>query len=149
MTKVNPVPEGFATITPFLVIDEALDFIRFLNNAFDAKVIYMMKSDDGKVRHSTIRIGDSNIMISSGNPEFSSQNAMLHLYVGDTDALYKKAVEAGANSIREPEDQFYGDRSAGVKDDWGNTWWIATQVEKVSDEEMKRREKVFREEQAS
>lgn len=142
---VQPVPEGYHTITPFLLADNAAKLIEFIKDAFDGEVEYMMQSDDGKVRHSTVRIGDSLVMISDGTEQYQAMPCMLHLYVEDVDSTYQQAIEAGGTSLREPADQFYGDRSAGVKDDWGNQWWIATHVEDVSDEDMRKREKGLRE----
>lgn len=145
--SVQPIPEGYHTVTPFLLTNNATDLIEFIKKAFDGEIDYMMKSDDGKVRHSTVRIGDSLVMISDGTDQYESRPGMLHLYVEDVDAVYEQAIRAGATSLREPADQFYGDRSAGVEDDWGNQWWLATHIEDVSDKEMKKREKEYREKQ--
>lgn len=89
--------------------------------------------------HAELRLGDSVIMLSDASPEFPARSAMIHIYVPDTDAAYRRAVAAGAKPIREPADQFYGDRSAGVEDAFGNYWWIATHVEDIPPEEMERR----------
>lgn len=145
--SVQPIPEGFHTVTPYILADDATGLIEFIKVAFDGEVEYMMKSDDGKIRHSTVRIGNSPIMISSGNEEYTPMPCMLHLYVKDVDSIYKQAVNAGGQSLREPTDEFYGDRSAGIKDNWGNQWWLATHIEDVSDEEMKEREEELRENQ--
>ena len=136
---VEPVPEGFHTVTPFLLADDAASLMTFIEKAFGGEVTYVTKSDDGLVRHATVRIGDSQIMIADGTEAYKSMPCMLHLYVPDVDALYRQALSAGARSIREPEDQFYGDRSAGVEDAWHNQWWIATHMEDVNDKEMKKR----------
>lgn len=145
--SVQPIPEGFHTITPYILAKDAPGLIEFIREGLGGKVEYMMKSDDGEIRHSTVRIGDSPVMISSGNEEYKPMPCMLHLYVEDVDAIYEQAVAAGGESLREPSDEFYGDRSAGVADDWGNQWWIATHIEDVSDEEMKKREEEIREKQ--
>jgi PhnB protein len=84
-------------------------------------------------------------MISHGTELYGSGAAMLHLYVENSDAVYQQALKAGGISLREPVNEFYGDRSAGVKDKWGNQWWIATHIEDVGDEEIRKREKEFRE----
>jgi PhnB protein len=141
---VKPIPEGFHTVTPFLLADDAAELIEFIENAFDGKIKYLMKSDDGMVRHSEMIIGNSIIMISNGTELYKSMPSMLHLYVEDVDSVYKNAINAGAESLREPTNEFYGDRSAGVKDKWNNQWWIATHIEDVNDEEMKKREEEFR-----
>lgn len=142
--SVQPIPEGFHTVTPYLLVEDAIGLIEFIKEGLGGKVENMMKSDDGKVRHSTVRIGDSPVMISSGNEEHKPRPCMLHLYVKDVDSVYEQAINAGGRSLREPTDEFYGDRSAGVADDWGNQWWIATHIEDVSDEEMEKRVKKMR-----
>ena len=134
----NPIPEGYRTVTPFLHVAEAAKLIDFLQQAFAAKVVYRMDAPDGSVKHAEVKIGDSMVMIGQA-PEGQNMPSMLYLYVPDTDALYISAIAAGATSIREPADQFYGDRSGGVRDFCGNQWWIGTHIEDVSSEEMKRR----------
>ena len=143
---VEPIPEGFHTVTPFLLADDAAALMTFIEKAFGGEVMHVTKSGDGLIRHATIRIGDSHIMLADGTESYKSAPAMLHLYVQDVDEWYHQALSAGARSIREPEDQFYGDRSAGVEDAWHNQWWMATHIEDVSDKEMKKREEGFRKE---
>ena len=138
---VKPVPEGFHTVVPYLTVDDAGALINFIEEAFDAKVTYCMKDDDGTVRHAEAKIGDSMIMIGQARDEWKSRPGMLCLYVPDCDALYKKALDAGAKVVREMADQPYGDRSGGVEDSQGNHWWISTHVEDVSPEELERRMK--------
>ncbi len=134
--KPNPIPEGHHTVTPFLRVKDAAKLIEFLKPAFGAVVTFSMNGPGGSVMHAEVRIGDSMIMIGQSEDALRS---MIHLYVPDTDAVYKSALAAGATSIREPADQFYGDRSAGVKDFCGNEWWMATHIEDVSQQEMERR----------
>lgn len=134
----NPVPPGYATVTPYLCVADAGKLIEFLKQAFAAELIFRMDRPDGAVAHAEVKIGDSKVMIGQPEPGQETQ-AMLHLYVPDTDAVYARAMAAGATSIREPADQFYGDRSGGVRDISGNQWWIATHVEDVAPEEMERR----------
>jgi PhnB protein len=134
----NPVPPGYATVTPFLCVADAATLIEFLKQAFAAEVTFRMDRPDGAVAHAEVKIGDSKVMIGQPAPGQETQ-AMLHLYVPDTDAVYARAIAAGATSIREPADQFYGDRSGGVRDISGNQWWIATHIEDVAPEEMERR----------
>ena len=140
---VRAIPEGFHSVTPFLVVDEASKLISFTKKAFDGKMTSIFNMDDGKVMHATVRIGDSEIMIADSMDQFPAGVAKLYLYVEDVDATYKQATNAGGESLREPTDEFYGDRSAGVKDAWGNEWWIATHIEDVGAEEMKKRQKEF------
>jgi PhnB protein len=134
----NPVPPGYATVTPYLCVADAAKLIEFLKQAFDAQLIFKMDGPGGRIMHAEMTLGDSRVML--GQPEPGKEtHAMIHLYMPDTDATYKRALAAGATSEREPANQFYGDRSAGVRDQFGNQWYIATHVEDVSEEEMKRR----------
>ncbi|HEY6437194.1 MAG TPA: VOC family protein [Ignavibacteriaceae bacterium] len=142
--KVKPIPAGFHTITPFLVVDNASGFIKFLKKAFHAQLNYLMEADDGLIRHAELKIGDSILMVSSATEIYKPMPGMFNLYVEDCDQVYEQAKKAGGESIAEPANQFYGDRSAGIKDSWGNQWWIATHVEDVSNEEIKRREAELR-----
>jgi len=144
----NPIPEGLHSITPTLMVNGAEKFIEFLKNAFGGERTSIWKGEDNKVMHATVEIGDSTIMIGDAKEEFKPTQSMLQLYVEDVDAQYKQALKAGAQSIREPKDEFYGDRSSGVKDPWGNQWWIATRMEDLSEDEMKRRHKEFTKEHA-
>jgi PhnB protein len=133
------IPEGFHTVTPYLIVDGAERFIEFTKSTFDAKVTYIMKQDNGRVRHATVQIGDSSLMLSDSMEGMEVNQTMLFLYVKDVDAVFTRATEAGARSIREPLDEFYGDRAGAVKDEWNNTWWIATHQEDVSPAELERR----------
>ena len=134
----NPVPAGYATVTPYLCVADAAKLIEFLKQAFDAQLLFKMDGPGGRIMHAEMTIGDSRIMLAQ--PESGKEtHAMLHLYMPDTDAVYKRALAAGATSVREPADQFYGDRSAGVRDQFGYHWYIATHIEDVSEEEMGRR----------
>jgi PhnB protein len=112
--------------------------IEFLKQAFDAKLNMKMDGPGGRIMHAEMTIGDSRIMLGQPAPGQETR-AMIHLYMPDADAFYARALAAGATSIREPADQFYGDRSAGVRDEFGNQWYIATHVEDLSQEEIERR----------
>ncbi len=138
---VNAIPEGFHTITPFIVVERASELIEFIEQSFDGETTSIMKTDDNKIMHATVRIGDSQLMITDATEQYKAGSSKLYLYVEGVDAAYKNAINAGGTSLREPTDEFYGDRSSGVKDAWGNEWWIATHVEDVSPEEMKKRQK--------
>ena len=143
---VKHIPEGLHTVTPFLIVNEAEKFIEFVKKAFNAELTFVWKGDDQKIVHATVKIGDSIIMLSDAMDEFKPMPSMLQLYVEDVDAQYNQALKAGGQSLREPSDQFYGDRSSGIKDSWGNQWWISTHIEDVSEEEMRHREEEFRKE---
>ncbi len=139
--KVNPVPEGHHTICPYIVTSDVASLIEFTKRAFGATELHVSKRDDGSVMHAEIKIGDSIIMMGQAPDETKKFPAMLHIYMPDVDTVYRRAIEAGAKSIREPADQFYGDRSGGVDDKFGNQWWISTHIEDVSSEEIDRRAK--------
>ena len=135
---VKPIPEGYSSVTPYLEVRGANELVAFLENAFGAAARGdIMREPNGNVGHAELMIGDSVVMVGEA-PEEPAQ-AMLHLYVEDCDAVYKKALEVGGESISEPTDQFYGDRTAGVRDPSGNQWYISTHVEDVPSDEMQRR----------
>ncbi len=136
---VQPVPEGFHTITPYLIVEGATKLIEFIKAAFDAQEMHLMKLPDGSVMHGTYQVGDSMVMVSDARDDFKALPCMLYLYVPDVDATYQQAIKAGATSLHEPQDEFYGDRSAGVVDPCGIQWWMATHVEDVPPDEMEKR----------
>ena len=138
---VKPIPDGYNTVTPYLVVENASAVLEFVKKAFGANERMVMRGPDNTIGHAEVTIGDSTIMIADAGGENAPMPGMIHLYVEDCDAAYERALEAGATSIRKPEDQFYGDRSAGVRDQAGNLWWMATHLEDVSQEEMARRSK--------
>jgi uncharacterized glyoxalase superfamily protein PhnB len=144
---LKPIPEGFHTVTPFLVVDGVAALIAFIERAFGGHLHFKMQSDDGVVRHATIWIGNSLVMLSSGSDRYRQMPAMLHLYLDDVDRYFRQAVDAGGTPICEPHDEFYGDRVAAVEDAFKNQWWIATHVEEVQGEELKQREAAFRQAQ--
>ncbi len=136
---VKPIPDGYHTVTPYLVVPGAATLIDFLKLAFDATETYRHARPDGTVQHAEVRIGDSVVMMGEPEDPSKAMPATLCLYVEDADAAYRRAIEAGAASLREPATQFYGDRTGGVLDPCGNQWWVATHVEDVSPEEIERR----------
>ncbi len=139
-TTVRPIPEGYHTITPYLIADDAGRLLDFLVAGLGAEILFRSTSPDGRLGHCEIRIGDSRLMLSGSRPEYPAKPCALYLYVEDCDALYAQAITAGARSISEPADMFYGDRHGGVTDPSGNQWWIATHIEDVSPEELARRD---------
>ncbi len=146
---VKPIPEGYHTVTPYLAVNGAEKLLSFVKQAFGAEETFRMARPDGPIAHAEVRIGDSMVMMGeAGQAEGGRMPGMLHLYVEDVDAVYQRALDCGATSIRGPEDQFYGDRSAGVKDVCGNQWWIATHIEDVPPEELRRRTEAMASQQA-
>jgi len=138
--SVNPIPEGFHSVTPYLTVPGLAKTIEFLKQAFGAEVKEINESG-GMIRHAEVKIGDSPIMMGEPDPKgpYAPRPCNLYLYVPDVDAVYARAIAAGGKSLREPKDEFYGDRGAGVEDPSGNYWWIGTHIEDVSPEELKRR----------
>jgi uncharacterized glyoxalase superfamily protein PhnB len=147
-THVKPVPEGYHTVTPYLVVDGAERVIRFMKEAFGAQPVFEpMMRPDGKVMHAEFKIGNSIVMISDSSERAQAASAMLYLYVPNVDAVYQMALKAGATALTEPADQFYGDRSGGVTDPAGNRWHIGTHIEDVSPAELKKRAADFMKQQ--
>jgi PhnB protein len=136
---VRPVPEGYHTVTPYLIVRGLPRLLEFVKKAFGATDVNAMKMPDGTIRHAEFQIGDSKIMVGEASEKWEPRPGTLYLYVPDVDAVYKKAVAAGGESIIEPTNMFYGDRNGGVTDPCGNQWWIGTRIEEVSEEEMLRR----------
>jgi PhnB protein len=144
--QVRAVPEGYHTVNTYLTVENASGLIEFIKKAFNGEETFNMKHPDGKVMHAALKIGDSTIMISEVMDNMQPQNAMLYLYVEDVDKLYKQAIAAQGTVVREPRDEFYGDRAGAVKDNFGNTWWIAKHIEDVDNDELERRSKEAMEE---
>lgn len=117
----------------------AAEFIAFAEKAFGAKVLERHDRPDWGVMHAQIQVGDSRIMMGEPQPPYAPMPGSFYYYVPDTDATYRAALAAGATSLMQPSNQFYGDRNAGVKDPVGNVWWIATHIEDVSEKELARR----------
>jgi uncharacterized glyoxalase superfamily protein PhnB len=125
-------PEGLHSVNPYLHPMRAEPLIGFLKRAFNAEEVAKFASPDGVVHHAAVRIGDSVVEMGEAHGKYETMRAMFYLYVPNVDDLYKQAIAAGATSFQEPTDQFYGDRSAGVRDTFGNTWYIATHIKDVA-----------------
>jgi PhnB protein len=136
---VNPIPEGYHSVTPYLVVEGAAELLEFVKSAFGAEERFQMAGPDGTIGHAEVKIGDSIVMLGDAGGEFSAQPAFIYLYVDDCDATYQRALDAGATSVKEPEDQFYGDRNATVRDSVGCSWGIATHIEDVTEEQVAER----------
>src|SRR2546426_5993292 len=138
-SQVKPIPDGYHTVTPVLMVNNAAKLTEFLKQAFGARERERYADPNGKILHAEVTLGDSIVQLSDATGEWKPVQVPLLLYVTDTDATYRRALKAGATSMREPMDAFYGDRTAGVKDSFGNSWGIATHQEDVSREELERR----------
>jgi PhnB protein len=145
--NVKPIPAGHHTVTPYLAVKNGVKAVEFYKKAFGASEVYKLIMPDGRLGHAEIRIGDSIIMMSDEFPEYGGKSPQtlggsavnIHLYVEDVDALFKRALAAGAKERKPVKDQFYGDRSGQVEDPFGHLWWIATHKEDVSPAEMQKR----------
>jgi PhnB protein len=144
--SVSPIPEGYHSVTPYLLIDGAAEAIRFYEEAFGAVEVLRMPMGD-KVAHAEVKIGDSHVMISDEWPDMGllgprkrgGATASLMIYLPDVDAAFARALRAGAKEERPPEDQFWGDRMGTVIDPFGHRWSLATHIEDVPEDEMQRR----------
>jgi PhnB protein len=135
------VPQGHNCVCPYVHASDVGKLIEFLESTFEATKLFEMAGPDGRIAHAEVRIDDSIVMMGSPPPG-KAMPAQIHCYVKDVDATYKRALGAGAKSVREPQDMFYGDRIAGVADPWGNQWFMATHVHDASPEELERGSKV-------
>jgi uncharacterized glyoxalase superfamily protein PhnB len=137
---VHHVPAGYHVITPILLVEDADVLIDFMKRAFDAQDYQLGRKPDGRVWHADLTIGGAHIMISEAGGPFEALRAAVNLYVPDVDDTYRRTLEAGATSVMAPSDRFYGDRNAVVRDPSGTLWSLATHVEDVPHDELKRRE---------
>lgn len=145
--KINPVPAGFHTVTPYLTIKGAADAIAFYERAFGAEEIFRWADPDGQIRHAEVVIGDSPVMLTDETPEFGMRGpgslggspVHMFLYVDDVDAVFDRAISAGATELMPVEDSGDGDRRGGVTDPFGHVWYIATHIENISREELQKR----------
>jgi PhnB protein len=153
----NPIPPGFHTVTPYLIVKDAHKAIEFYKNAFGAQELIVMPGPDGKVMHGEIKIGDSIIMISDEHPNRDvlgpksrgGATSSLFVYFENVDAAFDKAVKAGCTIKMPLADQFWGDRYGNVVDPFGHTWAMATHIEDVSPEEMNKRAQAFAKQMAT
>ncbi len=122
-------PLGYTTVSPYLVVDGASQTIDFLARVFDAVELRRFPDSTGKLMHAEVRIDDTVVMIADGGEGWPPIPSHVHIYVSDVDAVYRRALEAGATSVQEPVKKDDADKRGGVKDSGGTTWWIATKVE--------------------
>ncbi len=136
---VKPVPEGYQTVIPYLIIKNPASTIEFAKNVLNAVVLDKMETPEGEIVHAELRIGDSVVMMGQSSEQYPPQPCMLHIYITDVDEAFNRAVKAGAKVVRALENQFYGDRSALVADANDISWNLSTHVEDVTPAEMQKR----------
>jgi PhnB protein len=149
--SVKPVPEGFHTATPTLIVRNAADAIEFYKKVFDAEERMRMPSPDGKIMHAELKIGDSIIFLSDEFPNMGGKSPQtlgghsggVYLYVPDVDDVYRRAIAAGGKSSTPVTDMFWGDRHGNFTDPFGHSWGVSTHTEDVSEEEMGKRAEAF------
>ncbi|MDB5037429.1 MAG: uncharacterized protein JWQ35_957 [Bacteriovoracaceae bacterium] len=144
--KVNPIPEGSNTLTPYLTVKAAGEAIEFYKKVLDGKELFRMNGPGGKIMHAQVQLGSSRIMLADEFPEMSrspesygGSPVSLYLYVENVDEIFSKAIAAGAKEVKPLRDEFYGDRSGAFRDPFGHIWTVATHIEDVSREEMEKR----------
>jgi len=144
MSQVKPVPDGYHSVQPYLMLKNCVQALAFYTQAFGATEKFRMPKPDGRIGHAEMQIGNSVVMMADESPEigawsvehFGGSPVSLMFYTPDCDGVYRRALAAGASSLREPADQPYGDRMAGVRDPFGYQWWIATHVKEVNYQDM-------------
>lgn len=127
MNNVLKVPENYQAIMPYLILRDAPSFIKFAEQVFDAKIALKEMRDANKIMHAEIKIGDSIVMVAEATADYVPQNAGLFVYVKDADTAFEQALELGSEMVLEVSNQPYG-RSGGVRDPFGNTWWITSVI---------------------
>jgi PhnB protein len=144
---VKPIPDGYHSVTPYLIINGAAGALEFYKRAFGAVESVRMDAPDGKIGHAEIKIGDSTVMLADEVPQMNARGPQAYggtpvsllVYVQDVDATFRRAIAAGGKELRPLKDQFYGDRSGTLTDPYGHVWMIATHKEDVPPAELKRR----------
>ena len=147
MSTVKAIPQGYHSVTPYLVLSDAAGAIDFYKRALGAQELLRMPAPDGKIMHAEIKVGDSPIMLSDEFPEYGTRSpkslggtpASLYVYVENVDAVFNQAVAAGAKALMPLQDMFWGDRYAKLEDPFGHQWQLATHVEDLTPEEIGRR----------
>ena len=136
---VSYKPAETQNVIPYLVVPDPEKELAFVKEVFGGKEMHVSRDPAGGIAHAQVKIGDSVVMMGQSSEQWQALPAMIYVYLPDVDAAYQRALAAGATSVMPPADQFYGDRSGGVKDSNGVQWWMATHVEDVSGEELERR----------
>jgi PhnB protein len=137
--KVQPVPEDYGSLTPYVIVRGVAPFIDFLEEAFGAVERFRVPNEDGTIGHAEVWLGNRVLMMFDGREEWPETPSFLTLYVDDCDAVHQRALQAGATEVTPLSTNAWGDRGSRIRDLFGNLWWIQTHVEDVSEEEMQRR----------
>lgn len=145
--QVPPIPEGYRSITPYLIVKDGARAIEFYKKVFGAREKMRMNAPGGKIGHAELSIGDSMVMLADENPEhnarspaaFGGSPVTIHLYVNDVDRVAEAMTKAGAKVLRPVQDMFYGDRAGSFEDPFGHSWHVSTHIEDVTPEEIDRR----------
>jgi uncharacterized glyoxalase superfamily protein PhnB len=137
--KVSHIPPGYHTVTPFVIVKGAAQFIDFMREGFGAVEMTRVADENGAIGHAEVRIGDSVVMMFDAKEGWPNTPAFLRLYVEDVDAVYERALKAGGTSVTRPTNMPWGDRGCRVGDPFGNLWWIMSHIEDVSPEEEEKR----------
>jgi PhnB protein len=149
--KIPPIPEGYHSVTPHLIVDDAQNAIEFYKQAFDATECIRHTKPDGKIAHAELQMGDSKIMLADESEymnayspkKYNGSPISMHLYVKDVDVVFNKALEMGAKRLHPVENRFYGDRSGTIIDPFGHLWTISTHIEELTHEEIAKRAAEF------
>ena len=147
MSDVQPIPAGYHSVTPYLVLKNANEAIEFYQKAFDGQLVLKLDGPGGSVMHAEVKIGDSHVMLADENEQMGflgpksigGTPVSLMIYHENVDRLFAQAVKAGARELQPPTDQFYGDRSGRLEDPFGHMWTIATHIEDLTPEEIDQR----------
>ncbi len=138
-TPITPVPDGYGTVTPWIISRDTARLLDFVAEVFDATELARVPNDDGTIGHAEVRIGDSVVMMFDARPEWPDTPAFLRLYVEDGDAVFRRALAAGASPVTRMTELFWGDRVGRVRDPLGNVWWIQQRVAELTPEEIAQR----------
>jgi len=144
--SVNPIPDGYHSVQAYLIVPGVEQALEFYRKAFGAKTVLCMKHPDGRVAHAEMQVGDCRVMMADEHPDiqafapahYGGSPISMMIYTADCDAMYRAALAAGALGVREPTDQPYGDRVAGVEDPYGYKWWLATHIRDLTKEELEK-----------
>jgi PhnB protein len=147
--KINPIPEGWHSITPCLMVEDALRLIDFLKQAFAGTEQARITHPNGAVVYAEVRLGDALVLVTEPDGQWKPRPSSVIFYVPDVDTAFRRALAAGAKSVREPANMFYGDRQACVRDIADNDWWITTRIEDLSMDEIQKRAVAFYKQQTN